>query len=100
VQLVALLLDQFSVLEPPTATEVGLAVNVTVGAGVELATVTVTERLALAPPLAEHANVKVLVALSGPTISFPDRPLFPLHAPLAAQLSAFDEFHVSCELPP
>jgi hypothetical protein len=47
VQLVALVLDQFSVELPPLVTEVGVAVNDTVGAGT---TVTVAEAC-LVPPV-------------------------------------------------
>lgn len=38
---VALVLDQFSVLEPPLEMEVGVALNVTVGVGAATATLTV-----------------------------------------------------------
>jgi hypothetical protein len=46
VQEVALLDDQVSVEDPPLATDVGLAVSVTMGTG---STVTITEALALPP---------------------------------------------------
>ena len=49
VQLVAFVVVQLRVLDPPTATEPGLAAQFTVGGGVVGATVTVTERLELPP---------------------------------------------------
>ena len=66
VQLVALVDDQVSIELPPLATEVGLPVNVSVGAGggVPL-TVTVTFRTGLFPPAPEHwiENVVLVVRL-------------------------------------
>ncbi|QKK11963.1 MAG: hypothetical protein HND59_10590 [Pseudomonadota bacterium] len=62
-QLVALDEDHVNVDDPPDCTEVGLALNVTVGAA---ATVTV-RLLLLLPPGPEQLSVKVLVLLMGPT---------------------------------
>lgn len=83
-QLLALEDDQLTVVEPPDCTEVGLALNVTVGAA---ATVTV-RLLLLLPPGPEQLSVKVLVLLMGPTDWLPDVPLLPDHALEALQLVA------------
>lgn len=49
VQDVALVVDQFSVVELPEMTEVGVAVKVTVGTGVTTVTVTLWDALPPAP---------------------------------------------------
>jgi hypothetical protein len=71
VHVVALLDDQVSVVDPFTATVIGLALRLTVGApgggapgGV---TFTVTERLVV-PPAPVHASVNVLVWVSAAVI--------------------------------
>jgi hypothetical protein len=99
VQLVALLVVQLSVELPPTGTEAGAAEKFTVGAGVPPVTVTVTARFAVPPPVFVQVSVNVLVAANGPTISLPEVPLLPLHAPEAVHAFAFVVDHVSCEVP-
>jgi hypothetical protein len=87
--------DQVRVALPPLATLVGLAVKVTVGAGTELATVTVTDLLAL-PPLPLQLSVNVLLAaVSAPVLTEPLVARLPDHAPEAVQLVALVDDHVS-----
>lgn len=85
VQLVALVVVQLRVLEPPTATETGLAEKFTVGGGVADATVTVTERAVLPPCPFVQVNVKVVLAVSPALVSLPLVDRVPLHPPLAVQ---------------
>ena len=97
---VALVEDHVNELLPPLATLVGLAVKVTVGAGTELATVTVTDLLALPPsPLQLSVNV-LLAAVSAPVLAEPLVARLPDHAPEAVQLVALVDDHVSELLPP
>jgi hypothetical protein len=63
---VALLVVQLRSEVPLSATEVGFADRLTVGAGVD-PTVTVTDFDALPPPVLVHASVKLAVAASGPS---------------------------------
>lgn len=91
VQLVALVVDHVSVVEPPLVMLGGVAVSETVGSGggAAGATVTVTDCDADAPPAAEHVNVNVEVAVRPDRTSEPPSALDPLHAPDALQDSAF-----------
>jgi len=96
VQLVAFVDDHVREELAPLATDVGLAVKVTVGADVvplELETVSTTEELIL-PPVPEHVRVYVPVAVTGPTVWDPDVALEPDQAPLAEQLVAPEELQV------
>jgi hypothetical protein len=100
VHVVASVDDQVRVALPPLATLVGFAVNVTVGAGTELVTVTVTDLLAL-PPSPAQASVNVLLAaVSAPVLAVPLVARLPDHAPEAVQLVALVDDHVSELLPP
>jgi hypothetical protein len=62
---VALVEFHVSVEAPPLATEVGFAVNVTVGAG---ATLTVAVAMLLEPPAPVHFNEYDVAAVSGPVV--------------------------------
>lgn len=96
VQVVALVLDQVNVLDAPLMTDVGLALNVTVGAGTT--TATVTDWLALPPtPLQLIVNVELAVMLL--ITSVPDVVLVPLQLPEAVQLAAEVALHTSVALP-
>jgi len=86
--------DQVSVEDPPLATEVGLAVRDTVGAGG--LTVTVAEALPV-PPAPVQARVNVLVLVSVPLGWLPEIVLVLVHAPEAAQEVASVEDQVSVE---
>jgi len=78
VQSSALLVLQVSVEDAPLAMLVGLAENVTVGAGG--VTVTVADWLAV-PPAPVQLSVKVVVAVSAPVLAVPLVPLLPLQPP-------------------
>lgn len=93
VQLVALVVLQVSVAEPPPATIVGDAVSVTVGAE-EAATETVTDWLP-EPPGPAQVRVNVVVALSAPVDWLPLVARAPLQPPLAVQPVALVELQVS-----
>ena len=95
---VALVEDQLSVDRAPVATVVGLALNVTVGAGAAF-TVTVTERCA-EPPAPVHESVNVLLWFSTGLCSEPEVTLFPAHAPEAVHPVALVEDQVSVERAP
>jgi hypothetical protein len=86
--------DQVSVEDPPLATDVGLAVRDTVGAGG--LTVTVAEALPV-PPAPVQARVNVLVLVSAPLGSLPEIVLVLVHAPEAAQEAASVEDQVRVE---
>lgn len=88
-QLMAFVVDQVRLEDSPLATVVGLATNISVGAGVVF-TVTVAERVTL-PPSPEHISEKTLVLTNGPVDWFPEVVLGPGHAPgpEAVQLLAF-----------
>jgi len=95
-----LVVDQFNVDVLPLTTWVGLALSVKVGAGDVAATVTTAEPLA-EPPAPVHISVKVFVdAVSAPVLADPEVARLPVHAPLATQLVAFVEDHVSVALAP
>jgi hypothetical protein len=86
-----------SVEVPPLATEVGFAVNVTVGAG---ATLTVAVAVLLEPPGPLQVNEYNVAAASGPVLWLPPAALPPFQPPEAVQEVALVEFHVSVEAPP
>jgi hypothetical protein len=91
VQLVALVDDQVSVLVSPLATLLGLALNATVGNG---STVNVVDCTAV-PPAPLQLSVNVLSVVREPVEADPVVALPPVHAPLAVQLVAFADDHVS-----
>lgn len=98
VQPVELVDDQLIVLDPPLATELGLALNVTVGvAAGTTATVTDCEVL---PPVPVQISVNVPVAVIALRVSLPEVVLPPVHAPLAVQAVALVLDHVNVELLP
>jgi hypothetical protein len=77
--------------------ELGLAVKVTVGAGVVTATVA---DCWVVPPAPVQDRVKVALAVSAPVDCEPLRAMPPDQAPEAVQLVAEVEDHVSVALPP
>jgi hypothetical protein len=81
----------------PLATEVGFAVNVTVGAGT---TVTVAVATLLVPPAPVQVSEKDVVAARAPVLCVPLIDLAPLQPPEAVHEVAFVEFHVSVEALP
>ena len=62
-------------------------------------TVTVVDSVS-EPPAPLQASVKVLLTVKAPVDSEPDVAFEPLQAPLAVQLVALVDDHVSVELPP
>jgi hypothetical protein len=90
VQLVALALDQVSVLDCPAVIDVGSAVSVTVGAGT---TVTVVESVEV-PPDPVQAS-RYVVVLVGDTVCEPLVARAPAQPPLAVQLVALVLVQVS-----
>jgi hypothetical protein len=96
VQLVAFVDDHVSVLALPLTTLLGFAPRVTDGSA---STVTVVDCAAV-PPAPRQLSVNVLFADSAPVEAVPDVALLPVHAPLAVQLVAFVDAHVSVLLPP
>jgi hypothetical protein len=94
---VALVELHVSVEAPPLATEVGFAVNVTVGAGT---TVTVAVTTLLVPPVPVHAKEYDAVDVSGPVLCVPLVALVPLQLPDAVQEVAFVELQVRVDAPP
>jgi hypothetical protein len=100
VQLVVFVDDHVSFDVPPDATDVGDADNVSVGA-VLVDPVTVTEAVRVTePPLPVHVSVKLEFAVSAFVVKVPERAVRPDHAPEAAQLSAYADFQVSCDVEP
>lgn len=99
VQDVALLLVQDSVVLPLSTTEAGLALNVTVGAGVDEATVMLTERAVLPPAEFEHVSVNVVFAVSAPLVKVPLVGREPLQPPEAVHEFASLVDHVSVVVP-
>ena len=92
--------DQFSVDEPPLATDAGFADSDTAGAGGGVVVAaTVAEVLAL-PPEPVHVREKMLLAVSGPTDWLPDVPMLPDQAPEATQELASVDDQVRVEEPP
>jgi hypothetical protein len=96
-QEVALVEFHVSVEVPPLATEVGFAVNVTVGAG---ATLTVAVAVLLEPPAPLQVNEYDVADASGPVLWLPLAALLPFQPPEAVHEVALVEFHVSVEAPP
>ncbi|HJY76534.1 MAG TPA: hypothetical protein VKE95_07875 [Burkholderiales bacterium] len=100
VQLEALLEDQVSRVEPPTATVVGAALSETVGAGGGGAfTLTVADRVVV-PPVPVQLRSKVLVTEMELIVWLPEVALVPDHAPVAVHVEALVEDQVSCVVPP
>jgi hypothetical protein len=99
VQLVALVDDHVSMLVPPAATLVGLAVNETVIGGNELATATEADWV-IEPPAPTQLRLKVLFATNPVIAWLPEVTLSPDHEPLAVQLVAFVDDHVKVLVPP
>jgi len=97
VQEVALVEDQVSVELPPVATLVGLALIVTVGAGV--VTVTVADCAAL-PPVPVQVSVYLVVAVSGAVVWEPLTASAPLQPPEAVHEVALVDDHVKVEVAP
>ena len=98
VQLVAFVDDQVRALAFPETTVEGFAVSVTVGAGGT--TVTVVDWVAV-PPAPVHASVYVLLLVRSPVGTLlPEVPMLPDQAPLAVQLVALVDDHVSVLAPP
>ena len=81
-QEVALALLQLKVALEPAVTDAGVALNVTVGAG--MVTMTVADCVAL-PPAPVHVSVNVDVVESAGVVKLPLVACTPLHAPLAVQ---------------
>ena len=96
-QEVALVELHVSIDVPPLATEVGFAVNVTVGAG---ATLTVAVATLLEPPAPLQVNEYDVAAASGPVLWLPLAALLPFQPPEAVHEVALIEFQVSVEAPP
>jgi hypothetical protein len=97
VQLDASADDQLSIEACPSVTEVGFALNVTVGAGGGAAvTVTVVFAEAL-PPVPVQESVNVVLALNVPVLCEPLVALEPDQPPEAVQLDAFVEDQLSVE---
>jgi hypothetical protein len=100
VQLVVFVDDHVSFDVPPDATDVGDADNVSVGA-VLVDPVTVTETVRVTePPVPVHVSVKLEFVVSAFVVKVPERAVRPDHAPEAAQLSAYADFQVSCDVEP
>ena len=102
IQVVASVDDHISVELDPLASELGLALRVTVGGGVVtggLVTVTVAEAWVLAVAL-EQTSVKVLVEVSTPVLSVPLVDFVPDHAPDAEHCVAFVDDHVNIAVLP
>jgi len=95
-QLLALVVDQLNVAEPPLLTVAGLALRLTVGGA---ATLTVTEWLAL-PPGPLQVSVKAVAALSAPVPALPLVGSLPDQPPEPVQLLALVEDQLSIEDPP
>lgn len=98
VQAVALADDQFSVVEPPLATVVGVAVSVTEGAA-GCVTVTFTDCV-VSPPAPVHVNANAEFAVKAPVDAVPDVALVPLQLPDAVHDVAFVEDQVSVAAEP
>jgi hypothetical protein len=85
-----------NVAVPPLAIEVGLPVNVTVGAGT---TVTVALAVTLVLPGPMQVNEYEVVVVSGPVLCVPLVPSAPAHPPVAVQDVAPVAAHVSVDVP-
>jgi hypothetical protein len=97
VQEVALVELHVSVEAPPLATEVGFAVNVTVGAGT---TLTLAVATLLVPPAPAQVNEYEPAIVRDPVLCVPLVGSVPLQLPEAAHEVALVEVHVSVEAPP
>ncbi len=83
VQVVAFVDDHVRLVDDPVVTDGGVAVNVTMG---NTGAVTVTDALADPdPPVPEHVNVKLALAVSAAEVSVPLVALAPVQPPLAVQ---------------
>ena len=98
VQAFALADDQFSVAEPPLATVVGVAVNVTEGAA-GCVTVTFTDCV-VSPPAPVQVNANAELAVNAPVDAVPEVALVPLQLPDAVQDVAFVDDQVSVAAEP
>jgi hypothetical protein len=94
---VALVEFHVSVEAPPLATEVGFAVNVTVGTGT---TVTFAVATVLAPPAPVQVNEYEPGIVRDPVLCVPLVGLVPPQLPEAVHDVALVELHVSVEAPP
>jgi hypothetical protein len=82
-QPVAFVDDHVSVVRAPAATEVGLAVNVTVGAGVvPPVRIEIAAFRVVVPPVPVQANVNVTAAAIEPMLWLPDVALLPAQPPI------------------
>lgn len=97
VQEVALVEDHVSVEAPPLETLLGLALKLTVGAGVESDTVTDWDA---EPPPPEQVSVYLVVAVMAAVDAEPLVVSLPLQPAEAAQVVALTEDHVRVEVPP
>ena len=96
VHAVAFVVDQESSDVPPVATVVGVAVNVTVGAGVEPGTtVMATDDCPVVLPAPVHVKVNVLFVVSAPLLTLPLVARIPDHAPDAVHEVASVELQVN-----
>lgn len=92
----ALVLDHVNVIDPLYATDVELAVSVTVAG-----TVTVTLCAAVVPDALAQVNVnRLLAAVSAALVALPDVAFAPVHAPVAVHVVVFVLDHVSVVVPP
>jgi hypothetical protein len=98
VQSVAFDAFQVRVAVWPLVTVAGAATSESVGASGS-ATLTVTVR-PLPPPAPAQVSVKLVVAVRAGITSLPVNALLPLQPSAAAQVVAFDAFHVSVTAPP
>lgn len=96
---VALVLVQLSVAVPPWLSADGVAVRLSVGAGVTGVTVTVAFPVAV-PPGPEHASENVTVFARAPVACDPDVALVPVHPPDAVHAVAFVDDHDKVDVPP
>ncbi len=99
VQDVALVLVQLRVAEPPWLSDDGVAVRLSVGAGVTGVTVTVVLFVAV-PPGPVQAIVNVTVCPRAAVACDPDVVLAPVQPPDATQELAFEEVQDSVDVPP
>ncbi len=99
VQAVALVADQLNTELLPLVTELGLALKVTVGAG--LLTVTVADCVALLPaPAPVQVRPKFWLAVSAPVDCEPLSALLPDQPPVAVQAVAWVDDQLKLALPP
>jgi hypothetical protein len=96
---VAFVEDQVSIELAPAVTEVGLALSVAVGAGVEDVTSIVTAAYAVVPLAAVHVRENKVSAARVPVLPDPLAAFMPLQPPEAVQFAA-SEVQLNIELPP